>query len=413
MDFAEHAVSGRATPLQSWNPLQAGRTREPSGVPALESRSLPSSAGVLDVPAPALPRAAKSLGDQALAVGRSVRGRPGGQADVRWCAPTGRGESGFAASAGARSEWLAGAAAEVERRGGARRTAQRCSRFFVVSCAFLVLSACGRSADPQATTQPPAVKACPAGYSVDPPRGALEPGIRAFRDRRYGEAQREFSALAAQFPESATARLWLADSVLFDRELDSRVAAERSLPIYEAVGTLHAAGCKLPRRPRYYHLMDAAYAHLRLASLAPEGDPPSAPSPEVGGAAALAYEPGHVHRALEFLALATAEFPTSAEVPYTEARARCALSQSTHAESEIAAALTACQHKFADALRLAGQLQRPRFLRTHRSMQDWIVRSRTQSEFGPLRATPEYTRIVQEALESSPLPIALTPGDLQ
>jgi hypothetical protein len=44
-------------------------------------------------------------------------------------------------------------------------------------------------------------------------------------------------------------------------------------------------------------------------------------------------------------------------------------------------------------------------------MQDWIVRSRTQSEFGPLRASPEYARIVDEALESSPLPIALTQSE--
>lgn len=292
--------------------------------------------------------------------------------------------------------------------------AQRFPRFSVVSCAFLalsllLLSACGRSeSGPEASEVAP-VKACPAGYSVDPPRGMLEPGIRAFRDRKYGEAKREFSQLADKFPESATARLWLADAILFDRELDSRVAAEQSLPIYDAVGALHAVGCKLPRRPRYYHLMDAAYAHLRLAQTTES---------EASGAAATSggeskegpprYEPARIGKALEFLAQATAEFPTSAEVPYTEARARCALAQSGES---FATNLLACQHKFADALRLAGQLQRPRFLRTHRSMQDWIVRSRTQSEFGPLRATPEYARIVDEALESSPLPIALTPGE--
>lgn len=284
---------------------------------------------------------------------------------------------------------------------------ERLSRFSAVSLAFLafslvLLSACGRAAPvDEGATKAPAVKACPAGYSIDPPRGVLEPGIRAFRDRRYGEAQREFSALADQYPESATARLWLADAVLFDRELDTRVAAERSLPIYDGVGKLHDAGCKLPRRPRYYHLMDAAYAYLRLA----QRDGGEA---DKGAPAAEKYDPVQIRKALEFLARANAEFPTSAEVPYTEARARCALAQ---AGVPAAAEVLACQHKFADALRLAGQLQRPRFLRTHRSMQDWIVRSRTQSEFGPLRATPEYERIVDEALGSSPLPIALTPGE--
>lgn len=283
--------------------------------------------------------------------------------------------------------------------------AQRLPRFFVVSCAFLLLLACERTAPaPEKKAVAQVVKACPAGYSVDPPRGALEPGIRAFRDRRYGEAQRTFTALAQQFPESATTRVWLADSILFDRDLDGRVAAEKALPIYDEVGVLHGAGCKLPRRPRYYHLMDAAYARLRLAQRgSDEEGTKESPAAE--------YDAAEVQLALGFLALAIAEFPTSAEVPYTEARAQCALVSSGISADASAAALTACQHKFADALRLAGQLQRPRFLRTHRSMQDWIVRSRTQSELGPLRATPEYERTIAEALESSPLPIALTPGE--
>jgi hypothetical protein len=272
--------------------------------------------------------------------------------------------------------------------------AQRFPRFFQVSCAFLLLSACGRSAPaPGGEPKPAAAKVCPAGYSVDPPRGALEPGIRAFRDRKYAQAESAFAELARQFPESATTRVWQADALLFDRELESRLAAERALPIYEAAGTLHDAGCKLPRRPRYYHLMDGAYARLRLAQ------------------GASGYDPEHLARALDFLAIAMHEFPTSAEVPYTEARAKCAVAQGSASPDVALAALTECQHKFADALRLAGQLQRPRFLRTHRSMQDWIVRSRTQSEFGPLRASPSYARIVDEALEASPLPIALTPAE--
>lgn len=275
--------------------------------------------------------------------------------------------------------------------------AQRFSRFFLVSWAFLLLlagAACGRETPEHGSGKKNvAVKVCPAGYSIDPPRSGLEPGIRAFRDRKYAQAQGEFAALAQKFPESATTRVWQADAILFDRELDSRLAAERALPIYEAAGALHDAGCKLPRRPRYYHLMDGAYARLRLAAR------------EVG------YDPEHLARALDFLAVATREFPTSAEVPYTEARAQCAVAEGASGPDVAAAALTECEHKFADALRLAGQLQRPRFLRTHRSMQDWIVRSRTQSEFGPLRATPSYARIVDEALEASPLPIALTPPD--
>jgi len=278
-------------------------------------------------------------------------------------------------------------------------SAQRSIRFFPVSCGFLslaTLSLVGCAHDdpkPASAQGPAAVKACPTGYSMDPPREALEPGIRAFRDRDYARAQQVFTALSAKYPESATTRLWQADAVLFDRALDSRLAAERSLPLYQAAGALHDSGCKLPRRPRYYHLMDLAYARLRLA----QSD--------------SGYDPAELGRALELLAQAMQEFPTSAEIPYTEARAQCALVQPAVDPGLRARALTECQHKFADALRLAGQLQRPRFLRTHRSMQDWIVRSRTQSEFGPLRASPEYARIVDEALEASPLPIALTQSE--
>jgi hypothetical protein len=273
--------------------------------------------------------------------------------------------------------------------------AQRFPRFLLVSCAFLLLlSACSREAPaPGGGAKSQATKVCPAGYSIDPPRGTLEPGIVAFRDRKYTAAQAEFAALARNFPESATTRVWQADSILFDRDLEPRLAAQRALPIYEAAGALHDAGCKLPRRPRYYHLMDGAYAWLRLA----QGE--------------SGYDAGHLAKALDLLAIAMREFPTSAEVPYTEARAKCAVAQGSGSPEALTLALTECQHKFADALRLAGQLQRPRFLRTHRSMQDWIVRSRTQSEFVPLRATAAYERIVEEALEASPLPIALTPGD--
>lgn len=273
-------------------------------------------------------------------------------------------------------------------------------RFFAVSLQSLLVSgvlllvACQREQKPEQRRPAALDVPCPAGYSIDPPRSALEPGIRAFQAREYKRAQEVFAALALKYPASGTSLVWQGDAVLFDRDLEGRQAAELSLPLYEAAGKLHDAGCKLPRRPRYYHLMDSAYAVLRLA-LREDG-----------------YDQASIGDALVILNTAAAEFPTSAEVPYTQARAHCAEADLEKARgADFAQKLAACQHEFADSLRLAGQLQRPRFLRTHRSMQDWIVRSRTQSEFQLLRASSDYDRIVSEAMQASPVPLALSGGD--
>src|SRR5690606_40512583 len=130
-----------------------------------------------------------------------------------------------------------------------------------------------------------------------------------FRAREYETAQGLFTQLSADYPGSATSLVWLGDAVLFDRARETQAAALDALPSYARAGQLHDAGCKLPRRPRYYHLMGEAYAYLRLA------------------ARDHGFDSARLDQALRVLATAAGEFPTSAEVPYTEARAHCALAQ--------------------------------------------------------------------------------------
>ena len=48
-------------------------------------------------------------------------------------------------------------------------------------------------------------------------------------------------------------------------------------------------------------------------------------------------------------------------------------------------------------LTIARSLKRPKFLRTHRSLEDWINRSRTQSEFTRLRQDRRYAEVIRKA----------------
>jgi tetratricopeptide (TPR) repeat protein len=292
------------------------------------------------------------------------------------------------------------------------------ARFVLVSNAILLaLVGCKRDRPDAPAVEnvgPPA--RCPSGYSIDPPRRLLEPGIRAFRDQNYQGAQESFSELSAQYESCATCLVWHADAILFDKGRDNQKAARDALPLYERAEELHEEGCTLPRRPRYYLLMGEAYAALRLARVDD------------------AYDEHWLQQAIGALVKAEREFPTSAEVPYNRARAECALAQvnapekapprghelpsprlpspsqaSSGTESKAQAvfvprpdALDQCVRSFKEALASALRQERPRFLRTHRSAEDWIVRSRTQSEFGPLRATPRYETIVKDAISASP-----------
>ncbi len=55
-----------------------------------------------------------------------------------------------------------------------------------------------------------------------------------------------------------------------------------------------------------------------------------------------------------------------------------------------------CVQNFEKSLEVAKSLRRPKFLRSHNSLDDWIRRSRTQSEFGPLRKDKRYAAIIKK-----------------
>jgi tetratricopeptide (TPR) repeat protein len=165
-------------------------------------------------------------------------------------------------------------------------------------------------------------------------------------------------------PHSATLLVARGDAVLYEHKLSGgrgayEGAAERALVWYRRAQQLHERGCRLPDRDHYYLRMGSAYAHLRRRQPAP---------------------------ALAQLRLARKLWPDSAEVTYHLARAYCLDNE-----------LDKCLEHFETTVKLAKLLRRPRFLRTYHSVDDWIRRSKTQSEFGLLRQSPGYARIVRQA----------------
>ncbi len=250
-------------------------------------------------------------------------------------------------------------------------------RIFVAMFGLWVAVACRETNRPEKATKPKPAPTCAGGLSDDPPRSMMEPGMTAFEDKNYKEAQRIFTELKEAHPKSGTVLVWLGDAVFYDKDLDETRAAELGLAYYEAAEKLHVVGCALPRRARYYELIGIAYGRLRLART---------PGPgrvvELDGADV----------ALKTL---EGEFPTSAEVPYTQARVACL--RAADAGAERSALAERCYERFERTLHIASGYERPRFLRTFRSTQDWIVRSETQSEFGPLRSLPKYRELVAKA----------------
>ncbi len=215
--------------------------------------------------------------------------------------------------------------------------------------------------------------------------------MRLFRDQKYTEARKRLDALLVNHPKSASVLALRGDATLFDESLDYEEAARESLRFYEPATKLVDGGCEVRRRTEYYLRMGEAYAALRLL------DPERA-----------------------FLALTKAErkWPTSAEVHYNLARVRCgrvekldenhaprtavesaSASQSSSDVSARERELEACVQAFDRALLLAESPDRPLFFRTHRSAEDWIVRSEKQSELGPLRRDPRYADIIRRARE--------------
>src|SRR5688572_5139983 len=188
---------------------------------------------------------------------------------------------------------------------------------------------------------------CPRGVSVDPPKGEFRTAISALQDQRYAVAQKLLGNLAEKYPDSATARVWLGDAVLYDEEKDYVAAADEAIRHYRRADELVRAGCKLRDAMAYYLRMGLAYAYLRK-------DSPDAAAAE--------------------LAIAIENWPNSAEVHYHSARVACL--RKDHDEC-----LKHLEHTF----QLARQRVRPLFLRVHRSLDDWFVRADTQSEFAELR----------------------------
>lgn len=224
----------------------------------------------------------------------------------------------------------------------------------ITAAAWLIVVATQSSCkDKEGPAAPPgsasaaSVSHCPAGRSVDPPRGEFRPAISAFHDQRYAVARDLLGNLAEKYPDSATARVWLGDAVLYDESKDYVGAADEAIRHYQRADELVRAGCKLREAMAYYLRMGLAYAYLRK-------DLPDA--------------------ANEHLELALAEWPESAEVHYHSARVACL--RKDHA---------VCLKHLDQTFDLAQRRVRPLFLRVHRSLDDWFVRADSQSEFKELR----------------------------
>lgn len=209
---------------------------------------------------------------------------------------------------------------------------------------------------PTATAVTPGV--CPGGASMDPGQGEFRPAVTAFKDKDYKTAQRLLDHLSKQYPNSATVRVWRGDSALFDKGLKESEAAEASIPFYEEAEKLHDKGCKLPEYEHYYLRMGVSYALLRKKN---------------------------ADDAIRHLDVAKKQWDNSAEVFYHLARGYCLKND-----------VDQCATNFEKSLEVAKSLRRPKFLRSHNSLDDWIRRSQTQSEFGPLRKDKRYQAAIKK-----------------
>lgn len=235
-----------------------------------------------------------------------------------------------------------------------------------LSLVLAALLACKSNSDKPPPAPAPAPSAatavtpgvCPGGTSMDPGQGEFRPAVTAFKDKDYKTAQRLLEHLMKQYPNSATVRVWRGDAALFDKGLKENEAAEASIPFYQEAEKLHDKGCVLPEYEHYYLRMGIAYALLRKRS---QDD------------------------AIRHLDIAKKQWDNSAEVFYHLARAHCLKND-----------LENCVTNFEKSLEVAKSLRRPKFLRSHNSLDDWIRRSRTQSEFGPLRKDKRYNEIIKK-----------------
>jgi len=225
--------------------------------------------------------------------------------------------------------------------------------------AALLLGGCDRDSEPAPPAPASAApRPCAAG-AVEPPRAESKPAERLLRDQRYAEARQAFDALIAKYPESADLLVWRGDADLND-DKDYMGSAERALGFYRRARALDQRGCQLSEIGRYYASLHSAFAHLRKDD----------------AAQALS----------ELLPLAQA-YDESAEIQYNLARAECMRKK-----------VSECYAHFEKTLELARARLRPKFQRTHYAVADWIRRSETQSELGPLRSDARYTALVKRMI---------------
>ena len=236
-------------------------------------------------------------------------------------------------------------------------------RSVVLLILVVALLACKKKktiATTTATATPPvATGPCADGRSADPKKGEFRPAVTAFKEKDYKTAQMLLDRMSTKYPNSATVRVWRGDASLFERGVKYEKRADNALPFYQEAEKLHDKGCKLPESEEYYLRMGYSYAYLRKK----DADP-----------------------ALKHLKQAKEKWKNSAEVFYHMARAYC-----------LNKDVDSCADNFEQALKIAKSLRRPKFLRTHHSLDDWIRRSRTQSEFPRLRRDPRYRQIIKDA----------------
>lgn len=226
----------------------------------------------------------------------------------------------------------------------------------------VALLACGKrdapAPAPSASAAAVVPGSCPTGASMDPTEGEMRPAVTAFKEKQYGNALTFLEDLAKKHPNSATVRVWQGDCTLFDKAKSESAAAEAALPFYSAAEKLHDGGCKLPEYEHYYLRMGFTYAHLRKRA---------------------------ADDALRHLNIAKQTWDNSAEVHYHLARVHCLKND-----------VDQCATHFEKCLEIAKALRRPKFLRSHHSLDDWIRRSRTQSELPPLRKDKRYAAIIKK-----------------
>jgi tetratricopeptide (TPR) repeat protein len=215
---------------------------------------------------------------------------------------------------------------------------------------------------PVTSTVPVSSGPCASGQSEDPGPGEFRPAITAAEQKDYATSKRLIENLMKSYPNSATTRVWRGYVALFEADNKDKVAykksAESALAFYKEAEDLHDKGCKLPERDHYYLRMDSGYAFLRLRK---------------------------ADEALRHLDIARKDWSNSAEVAYHRARAYC-----------LKEDVDSCAESFEEALKLAKSLQRPKFLRVHNSLDDWVRRSRTQSEFPILRKDKRYAQLIKK-----------------